>query len=103
MTRTRCTTRSGIDRNIASQKRLEISFNILAILALFLCPPAIAQEQNGWQFDSLRANPNISVPGAQQVDAVVLKRLDRWNAHDIEGFMQTYWKSPELLVVVNSE
>jgi hypothetical protein len=29
--------------------------------------------------------------------------LDRWNAHDIEGYMQVYWKSPELLVVVDAE
>ena len=29
--------------------------------------------------------------------------LDRWNAHDIEGHMEVYWKSPELFVVVDSE
>jgi hypothetical protein len=61
-TRTRCTIRSGLDRNIASPKRLEFSFKILAILALFLCPPAIAQAQNGWQFDSLHANADKPLP-----------------------------------------
>jgi hypothetical protein len=34
---------------------------------------------------------------------ILLKMLDRWNAHDIEGYMEVYWKSPELLVVVDSE
>ena len=29
--------------------------------------------------------------------------LDRWNAHDIEGYMVVYWKSSELLVVIDSE
>jgi hypothetical protein len=29
--------------------------------------------------------------------------LDRWNAHDIEGHLEPYWKSPELLVVIDSE
>jgi uncharacterized protein (TIGR02246 family) len=33
----------------------------------------------------------------------VLKMLDRWNAHDIDGYLETYWKSPDLLVVVDSE
>jgi hypothetical protein len=33
----------------------------------------------------------------------LLKMLDRWNAHDIEGYMEVYWKSPELLVVVDAE
>jgi hypothetical protein len=32
-----------------------------------------------------------------------LKMLDRWNANDIEGYLEVYWKSPELLVVVDSE
>jgi hypothetical protein len=29
--------------------------------------------------------------------------LDRWNVHDIEGHLEAYWKSPELLVVIDSE
>jgi hypothetical protein len=29
--------------------------------------------------------------------------LDRWNAHDIEGHLDVYWKSAELLVVIDSE
>ena len=29
--------------------------------------------------------------------------LDRWNAHDVEGHLEVYWKSPELLVVIDSE
>jgi uncharacterized protein (TIGR02246 family) len=33
----------------------------------------------------------------------LLKRLDRWNEHDIEGYMQLYWKSPELLVIAGAE
>ena len=63
----------------------------------------MAQERNGWQFDSLRGNSNVSEPDAQQVYEVLLKMLDRWNAHDIEGHLEVYWKSPELLVVVDSE
>ena len=43
------------------------------------------------------------MPDVQQVHEVILKRLDRWNAHDIEGFMETYWKSSKLVVVVDSE
>ena len=84
-------------------KRFEIFIKILAISAFFFCLPVTAQERNGWQFDSLRANSNVSKPDAQQVYEVLLKMLDRWNAHDIEGHLEVYWKSPELLVVVDSE
>jgi uncharacterized protein (TIGR02246 family) len=84
------------------RKSFEIFIKILAISA-FLCLPMMAQEQNGWQFDSLRADSNVSKPDAQQVYEVLLKMLDRWNTHDVEGHLEVYWKSPELLVVVDSE
>ena len=61
------------------------------------------QDQNGWQFDSLRADSTVSKTDAQQIYEVLLKMLDRWNAHDIEGYLEVYWKSPELLVIVDSE
>ena len=63
----------------------------------------MAQEQNGWQFDSLGAESDSMGPDAQRIYQVVLKMLDCWNAHDIEGHLEVYWKSPELLVVVDSE
>jgi hypothetical protein len=84
-------------------KLYEIFSKILATSAFSFCLPMMAQERNGWQFDSLRANSNVSKPDAQQVYEVLLKMLDRWNAHDIEGHLEVYWKSPELLVVVDSE
>jgi uncharacterized protein (TIGR02246 family) len=90
-------------RNTDPKKRSDIFLGLLVLLAFAFCPPVMAEEQNGWQLDSLLANPNVSKPDAQQVYEVLLKMLDRWNAHDIEGYMGVYWKSPELLVVVDSE
>jgi beta-aspartyl-peptidase (threonine type) len=85
------------------QIRLGRLIKILAISALSLCLPAMAQSQTAWQFDSLRADSSVSKPDAQQIYDVMLKMLDRWNAHDIEGYLDVYWKSPGLLVVVDSE
>jgi uncharacterized protein (TIGR02246 family) len=31
------------------------------------------------------------------------RKPNRWNEPDIEGYMQLYWKSPELLVIAGSE
>jgi hypothetical protein len=75
--------------------RFEIFIGLLALLSFVFCPTVGAKEQNGWEFDSLRGNPNVSKPDAQQVYEVLLKMLDRGNAHDIEGHLQVYWKSPE--------
>jgi hypothetical protein len=84
-------------------QRVETYVNIVAISVLSFCLPVMAQEQHGWQFDSLCANSSVSKSDAQQVYEVLLKMLDRWNAHDIERHMEVYWKSPELLVVIDAE
>jgi uncharacterized protein (TIGR02246 family) len=76
---------------------------IVPILLLRFCMPVMAQEQSGWIFDSLGPNSSAPKPDAQQVYEVLLKMLDRWNAHDIEGHLDVYWRSPELLVIVDSE
>jgi uncharacterized protein (TIGR02246 family) len=89
--------------NIVRRLRLGKSLKILAILGLSSCLPVTAQEQKGWQFESLGSNSSLFKPDAQQVYEVLLKMLDRWNAHDMEGHLEVYWKSPELLVIVGSE
>ena len=84
-------------------KRFWTSVKILAISTLSFCLPVAAQERNAWQFDSFSAKSGVSKPDAQRVYEVLLQMLDRWNAHDIERYMEVYWKSPELLVIVDSE
>jgi uncharacterized protein (TIGR02246 family) len=76
---------------------------ITFILSLCFSLPLTAEEKGGWVFDSLATAPSATTPDAQQVYQLLLKMLDRWNAHDIEGHLEVYWKSPELLVVVDSE
>jgi hypothetical protein len=75
----------------------------LIVTLLWASPPAMAALQGGWQFDSLTSSPGGPASDGQQVYEVLLKMLDRWNAHDIDGHLEVYWKSPELLVVVDSE
>jgi len=82
---------------------VETYAKIVALLALSFCLPVMAQEHGGWQFDSLHAEPSVFKSDAQQIYEVLLKMLDRWNAHDIEGHLEVYWKSPDLLVVIDAE
>jgi hypothetical protein len=84
-------------------RRLRIFSKILAISALSTCLSAKAQQKSGWQYDSLGSKSGATEPDAQRVYEILLKMLDRWNAHDIEGHLEAYWKSPELLVVIDSE
>ena len=63
----------------------------------------MAEEQGGWLFDSLTSIPGATQSEGRQVYEVLLRMLERWNAHDIEGHLEVYWKSPQLLVVADSE
>jgi hypothetical protein len=80
--------RLPIHRSTCFPKRFDIFIGLLALLALVFCPRIVAQERNGWELDSLRGNPNVSQLDDQRVYEVLLKMLDRWNAHDIEGYME---------------
>jgi uncharacterized protein (TIGR02246 family) len=64
----------------------------------------------GWEYDSIQPNPNpaegTSSPQEQDIKSIndtLLKMVDRWNAHDIDGYLSVYWNSPELLVIVQEE
>src|ERR1700738_15655 len=72
-------------------------------LSLGLCLPAVSQENGGWQFDSMSAQPSTAESDSEAIYKVLLRMLDRWNAHDLEGHLDVYWKSPELLVIIDSE
>jgi ketosteroid isomerase-like protein len=76
---------------------------ILLLLILWCSLQATAEEPGEWLFDSLANVPGAAKSEGQQVYEVLLKMLDRWNAHDVEAYMEVYWKSPQLLVVLDSE
>ena len=81
--------------------RLVVGLLLIGLLSSSL--PAAADEEGGWLFDSLAPPPGGQKSDGEQIYEVLLKMLDRWNAHDVEGYLSLYWKSPSLLVVVDSE
>jgi hypothetical protein len=87
--------------NLLLPKHFKVLFKIGNICVSL--PASDSARAQGGQSDSLPANSSASVVDTQQVYGILLKMLDRWNAHDIEGYMEVYWKSPELLVVVDAE
>jgi hypothetical protein len=79
------------------------STRFLAALLLLLGSAFASEPQSNWVFDSITPRPSPSgSPGLtdeEQVYAVILDQIRYWNAHDIGHYMETYWKSPDLLVV----
>jgi uncharacterized protein (TIGR02246 family) len=81
--------------------RLVVGLFLIGLLSSHL--PAVANQEGGWLFDSLTPPPGGPKSDGEQIYDVLLKMLDRWNAHDVEGYLNIYWKSPSLLVVVDAE
>jgi|ERR1700693_155507 len=69
----------------------------------FFLPASDSARAPGVAIGLSPANSSASVADAQQVYGILHNMLDRWNAHDLEGYMEVHWKSPELLVVVDAE
>lgn len=57
-------------------------------------------------FDSLNSaapsTPDAAQTDTQAIYALLLKMVDRWNAHDIDGYVAAFWNSPDLWCVVGA-
>ena len=85
-----------------------ISF--LSLLAVGCLLPASAQDCNMPQYASTPATTTLgsqtntgTQTNTQLIHDILLKMVDRWNAHDIEGLMSLYWNSPNLVAVIENE
>jgi ketosteroid isomerase-like protein len=75
-----------------------------SVLALGCLVPASAQDHNVPQYAAVPAATTLGTQtNTQLIHDVLLKLVDRWNAHDIEGLMSLYWNSPNLLAVIEGE
>ena len=79
--------------------------HILVILAVSLALPAVAaapvaQSQDVWDFDSIAAPaamPTANQVTAKQINDTLLGMVEKWNAHDLDGYLDFFWRSPALV------
>jgi ketosteroid isomerase-like protein len=96
-------------RRVASLTMIRTASRWFIVALLSFSVPAFAGDpQSTWVYDSVRPTPSpTSSPATptdeQQVYNVILDQLRYWNAHDIERYMECFWKSPDLLVVNDGE
>jgi uncharacterized protein (TIGR02246 family) len=67
-----------------------------------------AQNYGTWGFDSIRPSTTQAMPEPnpsdyQQVYDLLMKMPDRWNAHDLDGYLSVFWQSPNLLTVIGGD
>jgi ketosteroid isomerase-like protein len=81
---------------------------LIALLLLGSFRGSAEDPQSTWIYDSVKPSPSPANPLAapsdeEQVYKVILDQVKYWNAHDIEHYMDCFWKSPDLLVVNDGE
>lgn len=67
-----------------------------------------AARPSTWDFDSITPKPSGGAIGtasnqAQEINVVVMRSAERWNVHDLEGYLDCFWRSPRLLYVVDAQ
>lgn len=81
-----------------------------AIGFLILVTSAICFAQNStpplvttYTDEPIRADDPRTFQAHTEIQALVFHMTERWNAHDLAGFMEGLWKSNDFLLVVNAE
>jgi uncharacterized protein (TIGR02246 family) len=68
----------------------------------------IRSTSRGWEYDSIAPDRSAATPSPDRdeikaINDVLLKMLDRWNDHDIDGYLSVLWNSPQLLIILQAE
>jgi hypothetical protein len=75
---------------------------LIAVLG-FMCAGTL---NAAWEFDSIASPNGPTEPNAQSILDVyqtLQRMMERWNAHDLEGYLDYFWKSPDLLAVSDAQ
>ena len=85
--------------------RLRLTLSLFLLLTVARADGPNTTAGQGWSYDSLHGqSQNQAQPTEeQQIAALLARMVDRWNAHDIDGYMDTLWRSPDLLCVLDGE
>ena len=81
---------------------------LIAIFLISLSQALVAQDGQSygeWTFDSNKpAVPSTPATADDQaIYGVISQMVALWNAHDIEHYMECFWKSDNLLIVSDGE
>ena len=74
---------------------------VVASLALrVVAADPMAQPQNVWDFDSIAAPSALLTANqlaAKQINDTLLGMVEKWNAHDLDAYLDFFWRSPALV------
>src|SRR5262245_40637124 len=78
----------------------------IAVLAVEVSTPRSAFADGAWGFDSVTPqDPSKGDANDEyhQVYRVMMGMVDAWNSHNLDAYLECFWKSPDLLVIVEGD
>jgi uncharacterized protein (TIGR02246 family) len=88
-------------------KKMGLGSKAVSILSIVVCLPLLATPiaaDSKTDFDTINQQKSATSADPQKDVYDQLNRsLDAWNRHDIDGFLESFWHSDDLLVVVDGE
>jgi len=83
--------------------RRVIGFFIVATNAICFAQDATPPLVTAHTDEPIRADDPRAQRAHDEVQALILKMIDRWNAHDLAGYMAGAWQSKDFLMVIDAE
>ena len=76
-----------------------------AILWALLLGRAMGQQSPGTAAPEAAQTPSLDYKNqnAQEITQLFLKGYERWNAKDLDGYMEMFWKSPDVMDAIDNE
>jgi ketosteroid isomerase-like protein len=80
-----------------------IGFLIVAATAICFAqeatPPLLSERTD----EPIRADDPRAIQAHDEIQKLILTMIDRWNAHDIDGYMEGAWKSKDFVMVIDAQ
>ena len=62
-------------------------------------PPLVSERTD----EPIRADDPRAIQSHNEIQHLILTAFDKWNAHDLDGFMDAAWKSKDFVMVIDAQ
>jgi hypothetical protein len=85
--------------------RIRRDFLRFALLGVLLVGRAFGQEPTGTADPGAAQTPSLEYKNqsAQEITKLILRGYERWNARDLDGYMEMFWNSPDFMYAIDNE
>jgi hypothetical protein len=89
--------------SVLMRRRVIGLFLLFAASAICFAQEGPSPQGNSSVDEPIKADDPRAIKAHDDIQALMLRMIDRWNAHDLAGYMEGAWKSKDFLMVIDAE